>query len=66
MIERFLEKLIEELGANGLLIIGLYLLLYRPLNAMSRHIHQINHELHRILEIIDDELDKKEIDIGKD
>lgn len=49
MIERFFEKLIEELGATGLLVIGLYFILYRPLNSMSRHIRNINHELTEII-----------------
>ncbi len=52
MIERFLEKLIEELGATGLLVIGLYFILYRPLNSMQKHIETINHELSELIELI--------------
>ena len=52
MIERFLEKLIEELGATGLLVIGLYFILYRPLNSMARHIHKINDELGKIYKLM--------------
>ncbi len=52
MIERFFEKLIEELGATGLLVIGLYFILYRPLNSMARHIHKINDELGKIYKLM--------------
>lgn len=53
MIERFFAKLIEELGATGLLVIGLYFLLYRPLNTIATHITKINHELQKIVFILD-------------
>jgi len=52
MIERFFEKLINELGANGLLIIGLYFALYRPLNSMSKHVKKINEELGELLRLL--------------
>ena len=52
MIEVFFEKLIEELGATGLLVIGLYFILYRPLNSMARHIHKINDEIGKIYELM--------------
>ncbi len=52
MIETFLDTLINELGATGLLVIGLYYILYRPLAAMSKHMRMINHELGQILEIL--------------
>lgn len=51
MIERFFEKLIEELGATGILVIGLYFILYRPLNSISKHVRNINHELTKIISI---------------
>ena len=59
MIERFFEKLINELGATGLLVIGLYFILYRPLNSMSRHIRNINHELGEIVKCIKIEIEKR-------
>ena len=52
MIEIFFEKLIEELGATGILVIGLYFILYRPLNAAQCHLKKINEELGQILEVI--------------
>ena len=54
MIETFCEKLIEELGATGLLVIGLYFILYRPLNSMAKHIRNINHELGEIISLLKD------------
>lgn len=52
MIERFFEKLIEELGATGLLVIGLYFILHRPLNSMARHIHHINDEISKMYKLM--------------
>jgi len=52
MIKTFLEALINELGATGLLVVGLYFILYRPLNSMSYHIANINHELGMIAECV--------------
>jgi len=54
MIEHFIEKLINELGATGLLVIGLYFLLFRPLTAMAKHLRMINHELGQIIQILYD------------
>jgi len=54
MIETFCEKLIEELGATGLLVIGLYFILYRPLNSMAKNIRNINHELGEIISLLKD------------
>lgn len=48
MLETFLEKLIEELGATGVLVIGLYFLLYKPLKSMSHHVSIINDEIGKI------------------
>lgn len=62
MIERFLEKLIEELGATGLLVIGLYFILYRPLKSMARHMRNINDELKEMLTLMRElsHVDKKD------
>jgi len=57
MIERFFEQLINELGATGLLVIGLYFILYRPLAKMSRHLHTINDELGKIYKFMVDNTD---------
>jgi len=52
MIEIFFEKLIEELGATGILVIGLYFILYRPLSSMAKHIRTINDELGEIVTLL--------------
>ncbi len=52
MIEKYLAVLIEELGTNGILLVGLYLLLYRPLQAMANSLKIINDELGQIIKIL--------------
>ena len=52
MIETIIQQLIEELGATGVLVVGLYYFLFRPLNSMSKHIKVINHELGELVEIV--------------
>jgi len=52
MIETFFKQVIDSLGVNGLLVVGLYGLLYRPLNRMARSLGRINWELGEILEIL--------------
>lgn len=52
MIELFFGKLIEELGATGLLVIGLYFILYRPLNSMAIHLKIINEEISKFIELM--------------
>lgn len=55
MIEVFLEKLIEELGATGVLVIGLYFILYKPLNSIARHVRRINDELGDLVQFLKDD-----------
>ena len=45
MIELLLKTIIDELGATGILVCGLYLILHKPLNKMAHHIKMINDEL---------------------
>lgn len=52
MIELFIKTLIEELGATGLLVVGLYFILYRPLNSISHHVHKINDDLTAMLKLM--------------
>jgi hypothetical protein len=52
MIQKCLEAIVNELGPTGLLVIGLYFLLYKPLTKMSRSLSTINHELGAILTIL--------------
>jgi len=49
MIEQIIVTVINKLRATGLLVLGLYFLLYRPLNSMARHLRIINHELGEII-----------------
>ncbi len=60
MIKTFLEALINELGATGLLVIGLYYILYQPLRQISRHMGIINKELGEIRDCIKTEINKKD------
>lgn len=53
MIEKILKQIIDNLGATGLLVVGLYFVLYRPLNLMSRHLHHINHELEKVIALLE-------------
>lgn len=52
MIERLCEQIIQELGATGLLVVGLYFFLYRPLGTMAKHLEQINNELGELIAIV--------------
>ncbi len=45
IIETFLEKVIDELGATGVLVIGLYLFLSRPLTAISASLRKVDKRL---------------------
>ena len=48
MLEIFLEKLVQELGATGLLVIGLYWILYKPLKTLKDNSQDINANLKKI------------------
>ena len=52
MIEQIIEKLINELGATGLLVIGLYWILFQPLRAIAKHMETVNKELGEIRDCI--------------
>ena len=52
MIERILKKIIEELGATGVLVIGLCVILYDPLRQMAHSLQMINGELGEIIQIL--------------
>jgi len=52
MIEQLCEKIIAELGATGLLVLGLYFMLYRPLKDMAKHTAVINDELGEVVHIL--------------
>jgi len=56
MIEYVLKTIIDELGAVGLLVVGLYFILHRPLKSMARHLGVINGELALIIKMMRDGL----------
>jgi len=45
MIEKIIHEIIKELGPTGLLVVGLYYLLYRPLNEITKCVCEIQQEL---------------------
>lgn len=55
MIEEIVVIIVKELGPVGLLVVGLYLVLARPLRAMAYSLSVINHEIGEIIKIIKDE-----------
>ncbi len=52
MIEIFLTNIIRELGATGVLIIGLYVILYKPLRDSAGSLKIINEELGQIYKLL--------------
>ena len=60
MIDYVLKVIITELGAQGLLVVGLYFVLYRPLKNMSGSLKKINHELSEIINLLKYNNRKKE------
>ena len=53
MIENFCNLVIENLGATGLLVLGLYFVLTRPLRSMAKSLDIINHELGVIVQLLE-------------
>lgn len=53
MLEQYFKALIDELGTNGILLVGLYLLLYRPLQSLADSAKTINGEVARIIELLE-------------
>jgi len=52
MIDEFLQAIVRELGPQGLLIVGLYFLLYKPLRRMAASLKTINDELGEIVTLL--------------
>jgi hypothetical protein len=55
MIETLCKQIIDNLGATGLLVVGLYALLYRPLKSIAKSLSRINWELGTIIDILEKE-----------
>ena len=52
MIEKFCILIIEELGPTGLLVVGLYIVLGKPLKKIADHVAIINGEGTKIIELL--------------
>jgi len=58
MIETFCEKLIQELGATGLLLLGLCWIMWNPLRTIAKHVTVLNGELGEIRDLLKDLIHK--------
>lgn len=52
MIEKIIENIVKDLGPTGLLVLGLYFALGRPLTKMAKHISRINDEIGEIINLL--------------
>ena len=52
MIEKIIDSIVKDLGPTGLLVLGLYWALGRPLSRISRHLSHINEEITKIIELL--------------
>ena len=52
MFEKLIEQLIKELGATGVLILGLYWILYKPTKVQLKETNDINKKLDRICNLL--------------
>jgi len=59
LIETFLNRLIEELGATGVLVIGLYFILRQPLIKIAAYLKTINEELGEIRDCLIKEIEAR-------
>lgn len=60
MIMQCIDKLISELGPTGLLILGLYGILYWPIRDAARSLKTINEELGQIILLIKEQIIKSD------
>jgi hypothetical protein len=58
MIQEIINQIIKELGPTGLLICGLYFLLGKHIQNISKHIETINEELGQIKNILREGVEK--------
>jgi hypothetical protein len=52
MIEKVVESIVKDLDPTGLLVLGLYWALGRPLSKMARGISRINEEIGEIIKLL--------------
>ena len=62
MIHEFFVKIVEELGATGLLVLGLYYILFKPMRDIAFHVKVINDELGQIAKLYKEEMQTKKRD----
>ena len=60
MIETFVKALIEELGATGILLLGLTVIAIHVAREISRPLKTINHEIGEIRDLLKEALIKLE------
>ncbi len=58
MIEKFCIQIIQQLGATGLLVVGLYFVLGKHICKIAGHIEVMNHNSAKLLERIDSSVDR--------
>lgn len=52
MIKEFLKLIIEELGTTGVLVVGLYGILYKPVRSMAKSLQNVNHATTEIVKLL--------------
>jgi len=59
MLEKLLEAIIKDLGPTGLLVVGLYFAICRPLAKIAFTLAHINDELTNIISLLYEIANKK-------
>lgn len=54
-METLVEEIIKELGPAGILVCGMFYLLYKPLRDMTKSLETINHNSSKIVKILEKE-----------
>jgi hypothetical protein len=62
MIEEFATVVIRELGATGLLLVGLYVILLKAVNKISKPLEVINHNSTELLQLVKIYIKKNQCD----
>jgi len=52
MIELCIHQIVQDLGATGVLVVGLFLILHGPLKQMAKSLNIINHEIGEIKDLL--------------
>jgi len=54
VLENIMKLIIDELGATGVLVCGLYFILHRPMNKIAHHMEVINGEIGQVVQCLND------------